>query len=72
MTKKLQITLDEEATKNYLEWVTALNQAHADEDLEWCGCNIRIELGGPYGSSAYSLDGEKPLEFGDVEVDLVE
>ena len=71
MSKKLQITLDEEATKKYLEWVTALNQAHADEDLEWCGCNIRIELGGPYGSSAYSL-GEKSLEFGDVDVDLVE
>ena len=70
MSKKLQITLDEEATKNYLEWVTAQNQAHADEDLEWCGCSIRIELGGPYGAAAYSFGGE-PLEFGEADVELI-
>ena len=71
MSKKLQITLSEEATKKYLEWASVTNKAHWDEDIEPCGCTLIIEIGGPYGSSAYGNTSNGPLEFGDADVDLI-
>ena len=71
MSKKLQITLDEEATKNYLEWASALVTAHLEADCEPCGCSITIDIGGPYGSSVSSAGAGERLEFGEVEVDFV-
>ena len=71
MGKKLQITFSEEATEKYLEWASANVTAHLEEDCEPCGCSITVEVGGPYGSSAYGNKGGGCLEFGDVDVDVI-
>ncbi len=71
MSKKLQITLDEEATKKYLEWASGKLEAEVDADMEPCGCSIIVEIGGPYPSSAGCKVNGKYFEFGEADVDLV-
>jgi hypothetical protein len=70
MSKRLQITFDEEATKKYLEWASKRSQAEGEADMEPCGRTIVIEIGpGWMGSTAY--DGGGQFEFGDAEVELI-
>jgi hypothetical protein len=70
MSKKLQITLDEEATKKYMEWATRRAEAEGSADMEPCGRTIMIEIGTSWmGSSAF--DGGGQIEFGDCDVELV-
>ena len=70
MSKRLQITLNEEATKKYLEWASKRSQGEAEADMEPCGRTIMIEIGPSWmGSSAY--DGGGQIEFGDADVDLI-
>jgi len=71
MSKKLQITLDEEATGKYLAWASANVAAHFEADMEPCGCSIVIDIGGPYGSSAGCTRNGEYFEFGDADVELV-
>ena len=54
-----------------MEWASANVTAHLEEDMEPCGCSITIEIGGPYGSSAYGNTSNGPLEFGDADVDVI-
>ena len=70
MSKKLQITLDEAATKKYMEWATRRAEAEGEADMEPCGRGIRIEIGpGWMGSTAYDGGGE--IEFGEADVELI-
>ena len=71
MSKKLQITLDEEATRKYLAWASANVAAHVEADMEPCGCSITIDIGGPYGSSAGCMINGEYFEFGEADVDIV-
>ena len=71
MSKRLQITLDEEATQKYLEWASAILEAEVDEDCEPCGCSITVEIGGPYGSPVFGNTDEGHLEFGDADVGFI-
>lgn len=69
MSQKLQITLDEEATKQYLEWASRRSQAEGEADIEPSGRTIMVEIGSWMGSSVY--DGGGQIEFGDADVELV-
>ena len=69
MSKKLQITLSEEATKKYLEWAVKRSQGEGEADMEPCGRTIVVEISSLLGSSVY--DGGGQIEFGDADVDLI-
>ena len=70
MSKRLQITLDEEATKKYMAWATKRAEAEGEADMEPCGRTIVIEIGPSWmGSSAF--DGGGQIEFGDADVELI-
>ena len=71
MSKKLQITLNEEATKKYLEWASGRLKAEWDEDCELSSCMIKIEISSMWGSTAYGQNAKESIEFGDVEIDWV-
>ena len=71
MPKKLQITLDEEATKKYLDWASGITTAHLEADCEPCGVSITIEIGNAmFGSTAYANVGGGLEELGDADVDF--
>lgn len=69
MSKKMQITFDEDTTQKYREWVSELMQAHADEDCEWCGCTIMIQIGPSYLRSSV-FAGQN--ELGEADAVLVD
>ena len=72
MSKKLQITLSEEATKKYLDWASGITTAHLEEDMEPCGVSITIEIGNAmFGATAYADTSNGLVELGDVEIDRV-
>ena len=69
MSKKLQITLSEEATKKYLEWASGIATAHVEEDMEPCGVSITIEIGNAmFGATAYANVGGRFEELGDADI----
>lgn len=71
MSKKLQITLNEEATKKYLEWAVKRSEGEGEADMEPCGRTIMVEIGPSWmGSSAFDGGGE--IEFGDCDVEFVD
>jgi hypothetical protein len=73
MSQKLQITFSEEATRKYLERAGRKTHAEVDEDCEPSGCTVSVEIGSSiFGSSAYAAESGEFLEFGEVEVDLVD
>lgn len=67
----MQITLSEEATKNYLEWASARVAAEWDEDIEPSSCMIKIEVSSMWGSTASGQNAKEGIEFGDVEIDWI-
>ena len=70
MSKRLQITLDEDATKKYMAWATQRAEGEGEADMEPCGRTIMIEIGPSWmGSSAF--DGGGQIEFGDADVELI-
>jgi hypothetical protein len=72
MPKKLQITLNEEATKKYMDWASGVVSAHVEEDMEPCGVSITIEIGNAmFGSTAYANTSRGLIELGDAEIDEV-
>jgi len=71
MSEKLQITLDEEATRKYLDWASAISTAEVDEDMEPSGCTITVKINGPYPSSAGCNINGKYYEFGEADVDII-
>jgi len=73
MSQKLHITLDENATARYLEWMSKKTKAEVDEDCEPSGVTISINIGpAHYGSDAYTYVSEELIDFGDATVDLIE
>lgn len=71
MRQRLQITLDELATQKYLERVGDMVAAEVSEDCEPSGCFLMISIGGPYGSTASIEDGDRYMELGEADVELV-
>jgi len=69
MSARLVITLDEEATKNYLARARAITAAHIDADCEPIGVTLTVEISPiPFWCSV-SMDG---FELGEVAVKLIE
>lgn len=71
MSERLQITLDEEATKKYLDWAGAQTEAEVNEDIEPSGVTISIRIAAPWGADAFSYQNGEKLIFGEVDVELV-
>ena len=67
MSKKLQITLDEDATRNYLDWASGIATAHLEVGMEPCGVSITIKIGNAmFGATAYANVGGELVELGDA------
>lgn len=72
MAKKLVITLDEAVTEKYLELAGEKTKAEVDADCCPSGVSLKIDISGPWGSSASFMAGNQYIEIGDVTVDLIE
>ena len=71
MSKKLRITLNEEATKKYLKWASGRLEGEWDEGCELSSCMINIEISSLWGSTASGQNAKESIEFGDVDIDWV-
>lgn len=66
MGSKLVITLDEEATKNYLARAREITEAHVNVDCEPSGMVLSVEIAPPFGvfvSMGGTDLGEATVEF---------
>lgn len=72
MAQKLVITFDEATTARYLE--LARHKTEAEVNAECCptGAALRIDISGPWGSSATFIEGNSYIEIGDIDVKLIE
>jgi len=68
MAKKLTITLDEEATENYLNMSSSHVEAEVNEDCLPSGSNILIMISPPFGSTAFIGN----TEIGAAKIEFVE
>ncbi|MCH8567701.1 MAG: hypothetical protein LAT67_05530 [Balneolales bacterium] len=66
MGAKLIITLDEEATQNYLGYARKMVEAEVNEDCEPSGITISVSICPPYGATVFA----GPTEFGEADVVL--
>ncbi len=72
MKQKLVITFDEETTEKYLELARGKTTGEVDAECIPAGVSIKVDIGGPWGCSAYFISGNRNVEIGDVDVDLIE
>lgn len=72
MKQKLVITFDEETTEKYLELAGGKTTAEVNADCCPSGVSLKIDIGGPWGCSASFISGNRYIEIGDVNVDLIE
>ena len=72
MKQKLVITFDEKTTAKYLELASGKTTDEVNADCCPSGASIRIDIGGPWGCSASFLSGNRNIEIGDVDVDLID
>jgi hypothetical protein len=71
MTKKLQISLNEQATENYLLWARSQVEAEINADCEPSGVCIRVDIDPTcFPSEASTTDAQ--ITFGDCDVCLIE
>ena len=68
MAKKLTITLDEEATKNYLNLSASQVETEVNDDCLPSGSDILISISPPFGSTAFMGS----AELGAVKIEFVE
>ena len=69
MGSRLVITLDEEATKNYLARAREITEAHVNADCEPSGVTLRVEIGPtPYGTSVSMGN----VDLGEATVELID
>ena len=68
MTKKLTITLNEEATENYLNISSNHVEAEVNEDCLPSGLDILITISPPFGSTAFMGS----TELGAAKIELIE
>jgi len=73
MKRKLVIELSEEATEKYFKWAGEWAEAQGNADCEPCGVAIKVDIGPHiYGCYASSAMGKEEIEFGEVEVNIIE
>ncbi len=72
LAKKLVITLDGTGTEKYLELAMQKTKAEVEADCCPAGVSLKIDIGGPWGSSASFMAGNQIIDLGDATVDLVE
>lgn len=72
MKQKLVITFDETMTAKYLELAGQKTEAEVNADCCPSGVTLEINLGGPWGDSATFVSGNRRIEIGDVDVELIE
>lgn len=72
MKQKLVITFDEATTEKYLELARGKTTGEVNADCCPSGVSLRIDIGGPWGCSASYVSGNRDIEIGDVDVDLIE
>ena len=71
--QKLVIQLSEKATAKYLAYASAKTETEVNADCEPSGCTISIAIAPvPYGSDASAVLGGEYIEFGEVEIELVD
>ena len=71
MSKRLVITLSEEATSKWLELAAARTEAEVVDDCEPSGSSMLVEISPLYSDCSYYHEGDL-TELGEVDVVLTE
>lgn len=72
MAEKLVITFNAAVTEKYLEMAADKTRSEVDADCCPSGVSIKIDIGGPWGSTAYFMRGKETIKLGDVDVEFVD
>lgn len=70
MNEKLVITLDENATRNYLEKSIKNTTAEVNADCLPSGVSLRIDICPPFGHCVYFYENGKWEKLGEAEVEF--
>jgi hypothetical protein len=70
MSKRMTITLSEEATRRFLSLAAAKTEAEIEEDCVPSGVCLKIEISPPFGNTVYF--GGRMEEIGEADVSFWE
>lgn len=71
MSQRLQITLSEEATKQYLKLASERTEAEVSQDCEPSGARISVDIWMLMNSVSFEFDNNTRIDIGECEVELV-